>query len=219
MARVFHGESKDLQPVKVAGLLYGNYCELGWANKVREVDFFDIKHDVELLLQGGDKIRFEQVFDYPSMHNGRSSKIYYNTEEVGIVGQLHPKIGYELGLVNMPYLFELDVNCILSFNDCVKIQVISKFPKVCRDLSFIIKDNIAIGLIIKTVKDKNIQYLIESQVFDIYQGANLESGYKSVAINFIFQANKTLTDMEINQNMQIITNLIEDKFQAILRKE
>lgn len=219
IARVFLGETNKEQPIKIAGLMYGDFFELGWANIARNVDFFDIKHDVELLLQGEAQIRFEPLQNHPCLHSGRSAKVYYKAQEIGVLGQLHPRVGYKLGLVTMPYLFELDVNYLLSFINCVKIHAISKFPKVGRDLSFKVKDNVAVGLITQAIFNANIKYLIEAQVFDIYQGPNLESNYKSVAINFIFQSDKTLIEEEINQNLQIITELIEDKFQAILRKE
>ncbi len=219
VARVFHGETKEAQPIKIAGLIYGDFFEKSWANKAREVDFFDIKHDVELLLEGQSHIKFEPVTNYLYFHGGRTSKIYWNNEEIGVLGQLHPQVGYKIGLVTMPYLFELDVNYLLNFINCVKIRPISKFPKVYRDLSFVVKDNVAVGLIITAIKNADIKYLIDLQIVDVYQGANLESNYKSVTLNFIFQSDKTLIEEEINKDLQIITKLIEEKFHAVLRKE
>ncbi|MFN7094016.1 MAG: hypothetical protein ACK4M7_01495, partial [Burkholderiales bacterium] len=115
------------------------------------------------------------------------------------------------------YVFELDVATILAAKPELTVHPVSKFPKVERDLAFVVPQVTNVGWLIAAFKVAAISHLIDLTVFDIYQGPNVASGYKSIAINFVFQAEKTLTEDEINLSMAAITQLLRDKFNAKLR--
>ena len=162
-------------------------------------------------------LKFEACTDSDVFHGGRCAKINIFNNEIGIIGQLHPKIGQELGLVDLPYLFELDLALLNSNLETLELKKISKFQKVERDLAFIFPQELAIGLVLDKILSSNIEYLQALNVFDVYQGTNVAAGSKSVAINFILQADKNLTEEEIDSSINKIINLVNNNFQAQLR--
>lgn len=218
LSRVFYGEDFTNQPLKLAGLISGNAVYPSAENPKREVDFFDLKHAVELILNGQNDVGFVSCNDYPVFHLGRCAKIYLSDTVIGIMGQLHPKIGQELGLTELPYLFELDMSFTSQVSAVPKIQPVSKFQKVERDLAFVLSDKIMVGDVVNEIKKSQPAYLMDAAVFDVYQGTNVSLGSKSVAINFTFQSDKTLGDEDINSSIDSITNLVQTKFDGVLRK-
>ena len=220
LARVFHGESENSQPLKLAGLIYGNYQVVNWANiPARPIDFYDIKHDVEDLLSGISGINFVPCGDYPLLHGGRCAKINAENRGIGVIGQLHPKYLAQLGTDDLPYVFELDITTIsqIYLTTTVVVKEVSRFQKVERDLAFLLEAKLNVGLILDAIWQANIPYLSSINVFDVYQGDNLPLNSKSVAINFLFQGNKTLNDDEVNASIENVISLVKDKFLAVLR--
>lgn len=235
LARVFYGENYFVdkcneQPLKLAGLLYGNSSVPKWYGHGVEADFFDLKHVVEELLLGYEQVLFSSYSDYPVFHPGRCAKILVGDKLIGIIGQIHPKIGQQLGLDKLPYMFELDLSFIElrhsldSGASVAKIRPVSKFQKVERDLAFIVARAVASGEVIAEIWQAKISNLIDINVFDVYQGDNLTgAGFdagmvKSVAVNFVFQADKTLNDEEISAAMAKIIDIVTTKFEAQLRQ-
>jgi phenylalanyl-tRNA synthetase beta chain len=214
LSRVFHGEDVELQPLKLSGLLYGNAISLNWSVASKNADFYDIKHVVNILLSDHKNLRFEVCNDSHIFHSGRCAKIYISNNEIGIIGQLHPKIGQELGLPELPYLFELDVDSIKNNIETLELKKLSKFQKIERDLAFIFPTSLAVGNVLDVIKSSNIEYLQALNVFDVYEGANVATGTKSVAINFVFQADKNLTDDEIDKSINNIINVVKNNFKA-----
>ncbi|MBP9742791.1 MAG: phenylalanine--tRNA ligase subunit beta [Burkholderiales bacterium] len=235
LARVFHGELSEQQPLKLAGLLHGVYAQSMWNGDNRAADFFDLKHVVEQLLSGWYDVSFTCCTDYSAFHPGRCAKIYARSEqgplqledqlpqEIGIIGQLHPKLGQKLGLNELPYMFELDLSFIKERANLLNIKPVSKFQKVERDLAFLMESNIMVGEILELIAQIKIENLVETKVFDVYQQPNLNiddkaNNLKSVGFNFVFQSqHKTLTDEEINQSIKIIIDKVEHRFRAKLR--
>ena len=219
LGRVFYNETMDEQPLKLAGLIHGNQIMTNGLNTVKAVDFYDLKSIVESVLSEFYEIKFVPCKDYSVLHSGRCAKIYAGQIELGIIGQLHPKLCQELGLSVGPYIFELDLNRITKLATNFELRDINKFPRVERDLAFIMNYNVNVGDIISTIKvETRLKNLIDANIFDIYQKQD-EGNIKSVAVNFVFQANKTLTDDEIKKDMEIITNTVCSKFNATIRSE
>ena len=214
LSRVFHGEEVDLQPIKLSGLIYGDAISPNWSIASKSADFFDLKQVVNVLLSDHKELRFEAYTDSRIFHSGRCAKIWISDNEIGIIGQLHPKIGQELGLTLLPYLFELDVALIEKNLETLELKKLSKFQKVERDLAFIFPKSQAIGSVLDMINSSNIEYLQTLNVFDVYEGNNVAKDTKSVAINFVFQADKNLTDDEIDKNVNNIINLVTNNFKA-----
>jgi phenylalanyl-tRNA synthetase beta chain len=218
VAKVFYQELPNFQPQKVAGLCYGIKGSNNWHNNIKtEFDFYDIKADVENLLLPLIGIKFEQVNNINLLHPGRCAKILHYDIEIGIIGQLHPVYLQSLDLNMLPYIFELDLDYIIQQKKIIKVKIPLKFQKVERDLAVVVDKNMNAANIIDFIYQLNINNLINCSIFDVYTGSNLEEGKKNIAVNLIFQANKTLTDEEINQDFNFIIDKVIKKFNIRLR--
>ena len=124
----------------VAGLLYGEIEPEQWSVTSRSVDFFDMKGDLELLLEKGDKVQFVAA-SHPVLHPGKSAQIKMGATVLGWAGAIHPAIAAQLSLPKNIFLFELDLQqlqerMIPAFNP------LSKFPMIRRDLAILLNRNI-----------------------------------------------------------------------------
>jgi phenylalanyl-tRNA synthetase beta chain len=218
IARVFAAEEEGDQELKAAGLIWGNYTGKVLDGATYKVDFFSLKHDVELILSGNHQLRFVPEHENTTLHSGRCAKIYIADRHVGVIGQLHPRFAPLLGLNELPYVFELDLLSVIDAKPVLSVTHTSKFPKVERDLAFVLHQNTLFGEVLAKINEAQINFLLQVNVFDIYSGDKLEQGYKSVAINCVFQANKTLTEDEINTALSQISSIIEEGFAARLRR-
>ncbi len=126
------------QTSHVAGLSYGLADQLQWSGSKCEVDFFDIKGDVEQILPFVAEFR---PAHHPALHPGRSAAIIQNQKQIGIVGQLHPLWVQKYELPQAPFVFELELGSILSLN-VPKYKEISKQPIVVRDLALVVGEDI-----------------------------------------------------------------------------
>lgn len=218
LAKVFYQEEANYQVQKIAGLCYGVKNLNSWhSNSKIEFDFYDIKADVENLLLPLVGIKFEPINNIKLLHPGRCAKIFHYDKEIGIIGQLHPTYLQILDLSMLPYIFELDLDYIAQQTKLIKAKAPLKFQKVERDLAVVVDDNMNASIIIDFIDQLNIGNLINCNIFDVYKGINLEEGKKSIAINLVFQANKTLTEEEINQDFNFVINKVINNFNITLR--
>jgi len=172
-----------------------------WGTSPAAVDFFDMKADVEALfaLTGAlDELRFESAH-LACLHPGRCARIHRGNDPVGWIGELHPQRVRDWGFSSAPLLFEIDVALAFSVNS-LKFRKISKFPSVRRDLSIVVDEAVPLALIRENVNVSASGLLSELRVFDVYRGAGIEKGLKSLALGLIFQDKaRTLTDEETDR--------------------
>lgn len=175
--------------------------------------YFDIKGVFESMMQilGLDfkRYKFERLTDSMYFHPGRSAKIIVNGKVVGVMGEIHPNYSKGIGTT---YVLDVNLSSLLSLRTSnKKMQQISKFPSVERDYAFVIKNDILVDQVINVVRKESHGIISSINVFDIYEGDALPSGYKSVALKVTFTSlSATLTDKEINP--------VEEKFIASLNK-
>ncbi len=222
VGRVFHGEDINSQPLLVSGLVSGNYMPVGWSSEDRLADFFDVKQDVSILLGAiAPDVTYSAIANNPVFHSGRCAEIRYGSKVIGVIGQLHPKLGQQLDLIQLPYLFELDLQVLCSVKP-VKVNEVSHFQKVERDLAFLVMPNVVVGEVLAAIQESQIAYLVGIRVFDIYEGIKdsiePEIVLKSIAIRFVFHANKTLVENEINNSITKIVEVMAKNFNAKLRQ-
>lgn len=110
---------------------------------------------------------------------------------------------------------KIDKNCVLPN---FKFSKYSKYPSIRRDISFLINNNIKYQDIIDSIKKNNVQFLEKIILFDMYEGGNIEYGKKSVALGFIFQANRTLTSKEVEEYISEVRSTLERNYNAEIRE-
>ena len=206
------------QRQQLAGLIYGPRKGVNWAHAKTDVDFFDVKGDVESLLGlGGGDISFTPAGDLPFMHPGQSAWIHRDGKKIGYLGALHPSLGKTLGLPKMALVFELEVEGVL-LGQLPKAQPISKFPEVSRDIAIVVDKSQSVAAIEQVIRRAAGDVLKQINLFDVYSGPGIELSRKSLAFGLIFQlASRTLTDDEIQTAMDAILHALTQEFSANLR--
>jgi len=206
-----------VQDQMIAGVLYGTRQPKGWINDA-DVDFYDIKGDVERLLglSLGNAFAFEPT-DHSALHPGQSASILLEGKVVGFVGMLHPSLQKTLDLKKSAFVFELNVAAI-SERKLPKFKELSKFPATSRDIAMLVDENLPVSDMLETISGVAGEYLIEKVIFDVYQGKGIEEGKKSIAMGLTWQhPSRTLNEEEINQWMEDSIQALVSKYKAILR--
>jgi phenylalanyl-tRNA synthetase beta chain len=207
------------EPLHVAGIAIGGRAPEQWAAGRETVDLFDMKADVTALLQlAGPAAQFEWRDGAPHcLHPGRSASIWRDGVRVGAVGELHPSLSTELDLSAGSVLFELDITPALNAN-VPRYSAVSRFPQVRRDLSITVPLATPLSAILSRVTVAAGSLLRDLTVFDIYQGAGIESTRKSIALGLIFQDNnKTLKDDEADALMASVAADLSASLDAKVR--
>ncbi len=190
-----------------------------WGSVSTSVDFFDMKGDVEALLAtAGETVRFEFVAGTIScLHPGRTAQIVRGDRAVGWLGELHPGLVRALDLTYAPVLFELEYGALAA--EKPQFREVSRFPHVRRDLAIVIDESTPLSAVRERVTLSASSLLRDLLVFDVYQGAGIETGRKSVALGLIFQDNsRTLADEETDRIMAAIIAELAGALNAKIRE-
>ena len=188
--------------------------------KKGDADFYDLKGDVEILM-GLSRSENEYSFiksEHKSMHPGQCAQAILPDETiVGHIGALNPRILQGLGLDDSIFVFELKLKA-LQLGMIPKAETLSKFPSVARDLAILVGSEIPAAQILGSVTDNAGEYLINSRIFDVYQGDGVEKGKKSIALGLTWQhPSRTLSDDEINSIISSCVKGLQEQFNANLR--
>ncbi|HJV85722.1 MAG TPA: phenylalanine--tRNA ligase subunit beta [Noviherbaspirillum sp.] len=208
------------QPKRVAAIAYGPAAEEQWGLPNRNVDYFDIKADLEALF-APKVLRFAKT-EHPALHPGRSAQVLVDGKPVGIIGELHPRWQQKYDLPLAPVVFEVDVMALRE-RDIPQYGEISKFPAVTRDVAVVVKQSVR-------AQDLLDAFLAERQataacaimqaivLFDEYRGKGLENDEKSLAFRFTLQDTQTtLQDDKVDAAMAAFIESVEKKHGAKLR--
>lgn len=199
---------------KLAGLFYGDFQPEQWAAGKREVDFYDVKATVDMLTKQQAEYRVET---HAALHPGQTARIYINGQAQGWFGKLHPKWQQHYNLPKATFLFELNVEALLS-STVPTYQEVSKFLGVRRDIAVIVDATVQVEAIVQAVKSAQIPLLQQIQLFDVYQGKGIAENKKSLAFLVLIQdTHKTLVDTEAEAAMAKLLKILENQFGAELR--
>ena len=208
------------QPLKLAGLAYGSTQPEQWSETLRAVDFYDVKGDIERLFA---PLRLTFVpFAHIAAHPGRCAQIVLDGQNIGWLGQLHPRLQQSHDLPNAPMLFELDAAAVFARSVPVATAV-SKQPMVTRDLALIVPRDVsaqAMNDAFAALRQHNPNAAIirDVQLFDLYQGEHMADTEKSMAYRFYMQdMEATLTDAQIDELMQTVLTSVSTATGARLR--
>ncbi|MBT9614440.1 MAG: phenylalanine--tRNA ligase subunit beta [Burkholderiales bacterium] len=216
IGRVFEStQSGVAQTMRLSALSYGAALPEQWGDKAREVDFFDLKGDLEALLW--PEVASFEVAPHPALHPGQSARVFLGGKAIGWIGALHPKWVQQYGLPQTPVLFELAISIVLSCR-LPKFSEIAKFPPVRRDIAVIVDENITSHALLVALREVAPEMVTDLAIFDLYSGKGIDSGKKSLAFRVLMQdTEKTLTDQEVETVITRLTQVLSDRFGAKLR--
>lgn len=187
-----------------------------------EGDFFTMKGVIEeFLYKAGMKLKpeYDPESGKPFLHPGRQANVVYDGTVIGYLGEVHPTVAANYAIKERVYVAVLDMPEIISrasFDH--KYEGIAKFPAATRDISMVVPKKVLAGDIEKIFDEKGGQFLEKYDLFDIYEGAQIKPGYKSIAYSLSFRAkDRNLEDADITGAMGRIVNALE-RVGAELRK-
>ena len=203
----------------LSGVIIGSANDAHWDIESRSVDFFDLKADVEAILDlTVDPSSFEfKAEKHSSLHPGQSAGIYRDGKNIGYIGTLHPSLSKPFGLNGSAIVFEIELDQIIT-RKLPEAGDISKFPANNRDLAFVVDDQINAGKVLKFIEKVGGSELVGINLFDVYKGQGVEEGKKSLAIGLILQdTTRTLEEQEIADSVNKIVEAVSMEFNASLR--
>lgn len=202
-----------------AAIMTGARLNEHWTGKSENADFFDLKGYLENLLaltSAGNQVKFIAKA-YPAFHPGQSAAIMLDDKEIGFIGQIHPTITQKLGLTGKIFACEILVKDI-AYRKIANAKEISRFPANRRDLAIVVEQNIAAQDVLDACRSAAGDRLAQINLFDLYQGEGVATGYKSLAISLTLQdTEKTLDDEEINAVINQVLARLKEDFNAYLR--
>ena len=207
------------QEVMLAGLLTGNRSNEHWGQESKTVDFFDMKGDLEAVLELTgrlDDVKFEACSN-PALHPGQSAALVLDGEQIGFIGALHPELERKLDLNGRTMLFEVLWDKI-SQRTITSAQSISRFPANRRDIAIVVDESVSAQNIIDECRKVGGNQLVGVNLFDVYRGKGVNDGCKSLAISLTLQdTSRTLEEEEIANAVSGIVEALKVRFQASLR--
>ncbi len=202
---------------RVSALIAGPARPEQWGEASRAADFFDAKSDVEALLATADGAWRFEAGGHPALHPGRCARLTHNGRPAGWLGALHPSLMAELDLAEDVLLFEIDLDALAA----VRLPMptaLSEFPSSRRDRAFVVGEHISAQTLLECARRHGGELLQKAWIFDVYRGAGVPEGLKSMALGLIFQsASRTLNDEEVDAAVGEITAGVTTQLGASVR--
>ncbi|MEH6567437.1 MAG: phenylalanine--tRNA ligase subunit beta [Halioglobus sp.] len=190
-----------------------------WAIAAEAGDFFDLKGDLESLL---DLTGAPEAFTFApgaraALHPGQTATITHKGHDVGYIGTLHPTALAELGLNSALFVCEIDLEVLLK-GSLPRFADLSKFPEVRRDLAVVVDKDVAAAELMENVRAVAGSYLTVLRLFDVYEGKGIDPKRKSLALGLTFRdQSRTLSDSDVNEIVDQVIDLLEKNYKAELR--
>jgi len=217
---VFYNINNKLeQKSKVASLIWGEAMPEQWGVKDTPVDFFDLKGDLESLLEMTlDSDSFTFAADrHPALQPGQTARLLRQGKPAGWLGALSASAQQHIDIPGKIYLLELDLETLAPAQLPV-FAPLSRFPSVRRDLALLVSADQETGAIRQALMAAGGENLKDLVIFDVYQGQNIEKTKKSLAIGLTLQhPSRTLTDKDVNAIINNCIKVLEAQFNAELR--
>ncbi|AIL70820.1 phenylalanyl-tRNA synthetase subunit beta [Vibrio vulnificus] len=207
------------QEPMLAGVIAGTRSEEHWNIDSNTVDFFDLKGDVEAILElsANDKAYSFVATKHPALHPGQSAAIVVDGKEIGVIGTVHPELERKFGLNGRTIVFEIEWSAI-NRKVIPEAVALSKYPANRRDIAVVVDEAVASGDIVNACLEVGGEFLKAAKLFDVYVGKGVEEGKKSLAIALTLQSNeRTLEDADIAGAVDAIVAHVSEKFGASLR--
>lgn len=204
----------------LAGVVSGPAMAEQWGVATRNVDFFDLKGDIDALLAlsgAGDQFACAPA-RHPALHPGQAAEITRAGRRVGFMGALHPQVQAQLGLSGPIFLFEL----VLAGIEQVQVPIfheLSKFPSIRRDLALVLDERIPAAQVLAVVREAAGELLVNVGIFDEYRGEGIDSGRKSLGLALTLQDfSRTLKEEVVEAVMARVISALQARMGAQLRQ-
>ena len=200
---------------RVAMAAAGERGLLDWsATDLIEYDFFDLKGDVEeLLVQFGLS---DCVVDNSArrfLHPGRQGEVKDpGGNMIGFIGELHPAVTASWGLASKVFVAELGLDALPTDDGSLSVTDVPREPAIARDLALVVPDGDTARVVVDAVRSVGLEDLERVEVFDRYLGVQLDRGYYSLGVRLTFRADRTLTDDEVDEQVdRLMAHLVEER--------
>ena len=223
IGRVFFGSGDDnIQPKEtlyLSAALTGEERATKWLKESSTLDFFAAKGYLEVVF---DRLGLDEKVTYKKsklegMHPGRFAEVYLGEKRIGFIGEVHPQVADKLGL-NTTYVFEINLDEVISESKVKpKYEEVTKYPEITRDIAMLVDVKDEYQNIYNVIESVNSKLITKVELFDLYVGAELLVGKKSLALTITYSdKQKTLTDEEVTAvHDKVLSALTE--YGAIIR--
>jgi len=186
------------------------------------MDFYDLKGIIDTLLVGlGLETSRYEATDHPSFHPGKSARVLTGEKQVGLMGELHPKVRERYDLPETPMVVaELDMEVVLAvMKDQRSLRPVPIFPPVLEDLAVVVDETMPAEQVEEVIRRAGGRLLVEVALFDLYKGEQVGKGKKSLAYSLVYQASdRTLTDEEVASIRAKVIKKLGSELKAKLRE-
>jgi len=224
LSKVFftkEGEELPEERFNLCGLLSGLRRPPGWNESSQAVDFFDAKGALEALFihLGIRDFRWSAKSPAPYLNPQAAARIQAADLYLGDLGEVDPAVLDSFDLKGPVYLFDLDFDLLMEKTVSVKkFQALPRFPAINRDLAIVVADSVAAQDLLDYLEEHLPQYAKSITLFDQYRGTQVEKGRKSLAFRITYRsAERSLTDLEVNEIHKELSQKVVDAFEAHLR--
>lgn len=223
IGRVFFGSGDDnIQPKEtlyLSAALTGEERVTKWLKESSSLDFFAAKGYLEVVF---DRLGLDEKVTYKKsklegMHPGRFAEVYLGEKRIGFIGEVHPQVADKLG-INTTYVFEINLDEVISESKVKpKYEEVTKYPEITRDIAMLVDVKDEYQNIYNVIESVNSKLITKVELFDLYVGAELLVGKKSLALTITYSdKQKTLTDEEVTAvHDKVLSALTE--YGAIIR--
>jgi|HigsolmetaAR202D_1030399.scaffolds.fasta_scaffold04440_3 phenylalanyl-tRNA synthetase beta chain len=212
-------DSNGSETEVIAGVAAGDALPEQWGSESRELDFFDVKADVEALLTlAGERSKVRFVAEsHPALHPGQCARIWRDDRPAGWIGALHPAHAARMDLTYPVFVFEIETETAFAA-ELPEFREISKYPAIRRDIAVIVDEALAADPLIATVREGGGELLKVVSVLSVYRGPQIQKGMKSIALGLQLQdTSRTLTDQEADAVVARVVERLAKQHGAAIR--
>ena len=207
---------------RIAGIFGGDPTVGTWQHQSKPMNFYEAKGLLDSVFHNLNvAVEYQPDQKDSRLHPGRTASLWISGERLGTFGQLHPQLRAEKELPDEIYVFELDFYTLLDAmmkKSIITFQPFSTYPTSDRDIAFFAPLKFTVADIQRSITHVGGELLDSVTLFDQYIGKGVPEGSRSLAFRLVYRASdRTLTDADINPVHQKVRDLLEEKFQAVLR--
>ncbi|HKS30312.1 MAG TPA: phenylalanine--tRNA ligase subunit beta, partial [Pyrinomonadaceae bacterium] len=201
----------------LALIVTGRAVEEGRAGDARELDFYDLKGAIESAV---DAMRLPALEFAPvsarHLREGQSAVIMIDKLEIGTAGRLSEEIAAELKFRQPVYVAELDLTSLLELKETPALYTpLARFPSVVRDVSLLTSRRVSLSQMLAAIRGLGLESLQSAQLVDVYEGANLPEGKRSITLRLEYRADdRTLRDEEADEMHAKVVHKLSETFGA-----